>query len=421
MRLLACLLATAAVAVGESSGELAKDVAVAIAKSAGLSEIVPRLTDEAVQGLAQEPLLARSVCTAAAHYVYRAPRGRKEWEPLVARVVVLGQKAADATPSSADALGACGEAQLCRLRLAVVLEQPTKIEDWEAAADWFVKADGIEGGKGENLERAVVVLREGAAAPGMDSATLNGRVEKTCEDGAGRYGEATFFRDVLLDRRLAKIEEQIVSDKRGAQKTLTDFLAELRPKVEAKEPDLVAATAYTNAVSVARATKGLGVKADYITRSVNVAASSLVLEMPVSGRWTYDNGMIRQYDRRGDRVRTFSFDTYSWDTAYHIGSTEFGGDNLKGLAQLDEINAEEMVVKITKRKKPERRRLNRRFTSAIYFEVSGFDDESDFLRWANYYVKTEKRMSVQVSYLEFRDVKDLDAEAEWVLESIREP
>jgi hypothetical protein len=226
---------------------------------------------------------------------------------------------------------------------------------------------------------------------------------------------------MLYRTRIERIEEQLVSDRRAAQKSLSEYILELRATMGTKTPETIVATAYNDAVTLARSTKGLGVKADYVTRTLTVAASNLRVEIPVSERWDYEEGRIRQYDREGELLRSFFFDVYSWNTNYYIGQTQFGGDNLKGLAQLDELNAEEVVVKISKRKKPARRQLNRKFPSAIYFEVSGLDEDGDFLRYTSFYVKTEKRCSVQVAMLEFRDFKDLDPEAELVVDTFREP
>jgi hypothetical protein len=418
---LVCLLGLSIAATAKDTKDVGRAIAQAIIRNVGLPEVVKGLVPEAVDELATEPAVAREICEAAARYVYRAPSARTDWEPLVERIVALGHATMERTPDDGDAVRACAEAELCRVRLARNLDKPTKTEEWVAVAELFLKAHGVEADEGKPMERAAKVLWEAAEAPGVDRAALRERAVKTCEEGTKQYPQSAYMRGLLYRHRLESIEVQLGADRRAAQKAMSDYLLELRAAMGTKTPEMVVATAYNDAVSFARSTKGLDVKADFITRTLSVAAANLKVEIPVSERWDYEEGRIRQYDREGDLVRSFFFDVYSWNTNYYIGQTQFGGDNLKGLAQLDEMNAEEVVVKITKRKKPARRRFNRKFPSAIYFEVSGLDDGGDFLKYTSYYVKTEKRVSVQVAMLEFKEVKDLDPEAELVVDSFREP
>jgi len=422
MRHLACLVALATVAAaGGSDGDFGKALIEAIAKNEGLPEVVACFKDDKLDALAADPGGASSVCLIAAMYVHRAPAARDDWEHLVERIVALGHKTMELAPADAFAVEACAEADVCRLRLAAALKQETTAEGWMAAAELCLKSHELFPGEGREMERAAEILREGARAEGVDGTALLERAKKVCEEGSKRYPGSIFFQRMALDQRLAEIEAQVSTDRRAADQALCDYLDELRGKIDQNDKELVIATAYTDAVTVARSSRAFKVKADYVTRTLSVAGSTLEAEMPLSSRWKYARGNIEQTDRNGNPLRTFIFDTYGWDTNYYIGQTSFGGDNLKGLAKLDELNAEEMVVKIEKRRKPARRRLNRRFPSAIYFEVSGYGEDADYLRWVNYYVKTEKRVSVQVSYLEFQEAKDLDPEAEFVVDSFREP
>jgi hypothetical protein len=372
-----------------------------------------------VEELATNPAVACEVCRVAADCVYRAPGARNDWEPLTERIVAVGEKAMERSPGDASAVRARAEATLCRLRLGCALERATKTEDWVAAADLFLKCEEIQPDE-KLVERAVLLLREGAEAIGADPAALHERADKLTAEGAERYPTSSVFRRMLQERRLARIEELLVSDRRAAQKALEEYLAELRTKAQGSDPDIAAATAYTDGVTLVRATKGLGMKADYLTRSLTVAGGALSVEMPVSERWKYEDGAIEQWDRRGEHIRSFTFDTYSWDMNYYIGQKEFDGANLKGLAALGELNAEKAIVKIAKRKKPQRRRLNGHFPSAVYFEVSGIDEDGDFLTWAGYYVKGDKQRSLKITIFEHKDMKGLDPEAEAVIDSFRE-
>jgi len=420
MRWVVCLLALSAAAAADDTEQFGRALVLSIEKNTALPDVVKRINDEMIDQLATYPVVACDVCAAAAKYVYRAPGARTDWEPLVQYVVRLGNKTMERLPDDSDAVLACAEAQLCQLRLACVFERATKTEDWVGAGELFIKAHGIKADEGKPLERAARILREGAEAIGVDRRALHERADKVCEEGLKQYPESKVFRGMLFRRRLDMIAELLPTDRRGAQGALATYIDELRAIMHDKGRETVVATAYTDAVTFAKSTKGISVKADYITRSLSVARSSLRVEIPVSERWEYEEGAIRQYDRDGNHLRSFTFDVYSWDTNYYIGQTMFGGDNLKGLAALDELNAEEIVVKITKRRKPMRRRLNAKFPSTIYFEVSGYDSDGDFLRYANYYMKTEKRCSVQVSLLEFEDLKDLDPETKFVIDSMRE-
>ncbi|HEX5135934.1 MAG TPA: hypothetical protein VFY93_03100 [Planctomycetota bacterium] len=415
-----CLLALSVAAAADDTEEFGRALVLAITKNTGLPDVAKRVDEGVVEQLAMHPAVARDVCAAAAKYVYRAGGARTDWELLVQHIVLLGKKTMERLPEDADAVLACAEAELCRLRLACALERATTSEDWIATAELFVKAHGIRADDGKPLERAAGLLQEGTDAIGVDRNALRDRADKVCEEAVRQYPESKLFRGMLFRRRLDKIEEQLVSDRRGAQKALADYVDELRAKMDDKGTDMVVATAYTDAVTFARSTRGISLKADYITRTLSVARSNLRVDIPVSERWEYEDGVIRQYDRDGDHLRSFTFDVYSWDTNYYIGQTMFGGDNLKGLAALDELNAEQLVVKIEKRRKPTRRRLNGKFASTVYFEVSGFDADGDFLRYANYYMKTEKRCSVQVSLLEYQELEDVDPETKSVIDSFRE-
>lgn len=370
---------------------------------------------------------SHDICAMAARQARRYAAGDADaWKRLADALVALGTLLTDRKENDATALAGRGEALLCRARVADALKDPLRAEDWRDAVEYFVKAHEADPGDGDRIARALRVAEEGGSIAGADPALamrgteLFGIAEKTGTKGPE-------LRGYLYDREQRHVVKMLASDRTAGKKLLEERLAALAASAGGRaNPPMIEATAYNNLVTLAKAEKKLGVNAKYLTQTVKLGSNVLEIEVPISSKWKWtsgDLGTLYQYDSDGGLLRTVSFDTYRWDTAYTLDGMEIGGDNLKGLARLGEYDVLTVVV-VPKSKKPvTRRRLNGHIPQCQVFEVGGLDEDGTYLKFTCFYFKAKeaKLTTFKVSVLDIAEVPKFDPEAEFVLDSIREP
>ncbi len=369
---------------------------------------------------------SHSICAMAARQARRYAAGDADaWKRLAEALVALGVLLTDRAANDATALSGKGEALLCRARVADAVKDPLRAEDWRDALECFVKAHEAEPGGGERIVRALRVAEEGGSLPGADPALASRGTELfAIADKSGTKGPE--LRAYLSDREQRHIATTLATDRTTGKKLLEERLAALAVSLGSANPPMLEATAYNNLVTLAKAEKKLGINAKYVARTVKLGSNALEIDVPVSSKWKWtsgDLGTLYQYDNDGGLLRTIDFDTYRWDIAYTLDGMEIGGDNLKGLARLGEYNVLTVIV-IPKSKKPvTRRRLNGHIPQCQAFEIGGLDEDGTYLKFTKYYFKAKetKLTTFKVTVLDIAEVPKFDPEAEFVLDSIREP
>ncbi|MHC4941288.1 MAG: hypothetical protein ACYTHK_20355 [Planctomycetota bacterium] len=248
---------------------------------------------------------------------------------------------------------------------------------------------------------------------------MRAKAAAICEQGAKRFPKREFFREVVHQDKLASIRRLVKEDRKQAKNLLESYLKSLQP--QAFDPAAFSPTFFNDVVTLCKLESRLGVKADYRTRELKFK-NLVKFDVPEGNRRKWKSGTLYQYGSDGLLVRTLNFDRYDWDTVYVSEGKEFGGDNIKGLARQGEADVLTVVLKVKKRKNLRRKRLNRHIPHSQAFTIGGIDEDGDYLCFHYYYFKCKKTKmrTVEVSVLELGDIRKLDPEAKFVLDSIRE-
>ena len=396
---------------------------VASVKAGRPGNVTKVLRDGAIRALSEEPKLARKAAEACAKYARKtAKKDTEGWRDLSNKMVRVGRSAVSNDGEDKDALIALAEALVCKGRIADETGGAADKTTWSEAADLYERADKIKSDGGEWLERAVAALREGAATGLIDLEQRAEELDTKAKEAqaATPGGKAKGELDAI--RRLIRV------DKKAAKARLEAHLAALQLKLDPLNPDLVLATAFNDAVTLAKQEKKLYVKAKYLARKLRSRYDWLEFELPIGKRWTFertssDFGTILQVGDDAEKVLVILFTYYRHTTEYTIGPRGFGGDNVKGLALLDEKNAEDALVQVKYRRKLRKGRFNRHITKSSYFEIGGIDSDGDFRRTRAYYWKPKhvELRTLCLYMVIFGDLAKFDPEAEFVIDSIRAP
>lgn len=426
MRTVATLALLAGFAGAQSPDEVAEGLA-ALFRAGQVGQLESLLTEDALAHLEENPAEALVLCRAAADAAETGVAVPDEWRRLADKLVGLGSRLAERSPDSAEALAVHAESLFCRARLFARSLDENRAEDWAKAAEIYVAVDRIDPQGGKALERAVVILREGMGAYGAETAKLEERALALAAEGAKRFPQSVFFQDIEHRGTRARIERMLSEDRAAGKRALEEYLDALRGRTMSPGSNReLAMTVYNDAVTFTKLQKGLGVRADYVMRTVQMGSRELEVQFPEGSRWKWEPGSLGtlyQYDVDGKLVRSFAFDTYRWDTNYFIDGKEFGGDNIKGLARLGEYDVEKLMAKVEKKRNLRRQRLNARVPHNQTVSIGGIDKDGDHVCWHLHYFKAKKTsmLTFHLSILEYGDFKEFDPAAEAVIDSIREP
>ena len=369
--------------------------------------------------LSEDSAEARAALTAAADNVRKSSED-SAWGELVPKLITVATwLMSNADEQDYDALAAHAEALLCRARFN---DDPTRdagADDWIKAADLYVKVDSIEAENGKALARAVLILSEGAGSAG-GTPEMSKRATALIERGSRNYPSNGYFRELGHKEKLRKIQALLKDDRKAAKKMMQTYLWDLQKPIS--DPGGYSVTFYNDAVTIAKQYK-LGLKVKYLSEQKGFGSNLLVFQVPKGKRWKWSGSRLIQYGPDGKLVRSFIFYKYKWTTNYYVGNKIFGGDNIKGLARLGEKNVLEVIQKVQTRKNLRRKRLNRYCPHSQALTIGGIDEDGDYLCYHLYYFKAKKTklLTFELWILEEGKYKKLDAEAKFVLDSIREP
>lgn len=418
MRLIVGLLFCAALAGAQDLEEFAEQFEKAV-EAGQLRTVLDYLPEEAANRLADEPAALHAFAATGSKWARKHAKGDADtWDRFVGMLTAACEAIPEENADRADVRAARGETLLCRARVDTALGKPFRKEDWTGAAGHFLALHKEAPGGGEHLERAVRILQEAGQVGGEDAEDLRQRADKLCLEGAEKFGRNRYFAQARHRAQLDQIAE-LVSKSPGrakkAMKAYMDSLEEAGGSTEERN------TLYNDAVTFARSHRKLSLKPKY--RAERARIGIVEIDLPLSTRWKRKGSTIYQHDTAGELKRTISFDTYKWTTNYFLGRQKFGGDNLKGLARIGETNVLSVILNVKHRRNVRRGRLSRAISSAVMFEIGGLDEDGDYLCFRRYYFKAKETglRSVKVSVLDIGEYDTLDPEAEFVIDSIREP
>jgi hypothetical protein len=364
--------------------------------------------------IAGEPEWARRICAAAVKCkLKRALRSKDELTAAAQRIRQVGDSCAEQNEFSADAWSAKADGLYFLLRVQRALGEPTGTGTWLAVADALVRLHEQEAEGGAPLERAVKVLREGATVKGPDAEKLKAKEDEICRAGLEEYPDNGVFasskQNTELDAILALIG---AGEYKAAKPRLAKLLAEAKDH-----------TTYNDAVTVARTwSRKLHLKAEYRFDTREKFWGVFDVDIPRGERWKVESSSIRQYDRAGKLKRKFTFDYFKLNTLYYVGDSKYDGSNVKGMALITERDVLGVVVKVKRRSKIIKKRLNRKISRVQYFVIGGYDKDTDYVRFHSYLWKGKERdwLTYRCWIIEWEDYEDLDPEAGFVRDSLRE-
>ena len=112
---------------------------------------------------------------------------------------------------------------------------------------------------------------------------------------------------------------------------------------------------------------------------------------------------------------------YKRNIWYTLGPTKFDGSNVKGMALITEEDVKSVMLKIKRRSKLARRRLNRKIGSVQQFDIAGTSSTGDFMRFRTYLWKSDQRpwLTYRMWSIEYGDF-ELDPAARVLIKSLHE-
>jgi len=366
-----------------------------------------------VDVLASNPEWARRICGAAADCDFKHALREKDDLIAAARAIQdIGTRCADRNDGSADAWAAAADGRHFLLKVQRALGEETTAADWLELVDALAKLHSLEPAEGAPLVRAVKCLREGRRAKGVDGDELKTREDEVCRKAAELYPDNGFFAG---NEQRKELEELVALLEAGEYKAAKPRFQELLGRIKDD-------TLYNDAVTVAKEHyRKLGIKADYRSREREVYGLFLG-DFPTGERWKFEKDTFRQYGRDGKLIRSFSFDYFKRNTWYTLGDTKYDGSNVKGMALITERDVLSVIVKVARRSRIIKKRLNRHISGVQYFVIGGFDKDADFTRFHTYIWKGKERswLTYRLWIIELADYEELDPEAQFVLDSLRE-
>ncbi|MCZ6574322.1 MAG: hypothetical protein O7C98_14285, partial [Planctomycetota bacterium] len=201
---------------------------------------------------------------------------------------------------------------------------------------------------------------------------------------------------------------------------------EAKPRLSALLKQATDDTLYNDAVNVALQHKQLRLKPKFRTRELRFSWA-LACEVPAGKRWVLQKsygssvGELKQFDRAGELKRKFTIRYFKSNTWYTLGPTKYDGSNVKGMALISEEDIKGAMLKIKRRSKLARRRLNRKIGSVQQFDIGGTGPNGDFLRFRTYIWKSKQRrwLTYRMWAIEYGDFK-IDPAARVLMNSLYE-
>lgn len=329
-------------------------------------------------------------------------------------------------PKEAHRSRALRSALLLHGRVANDLGAAAPAKVWTRAADLTITCDALRGRRADPAAawiEALGILEEGAKAEKAGVVALWDHAGILCARALKAHPESTpIRRTVVLSYQKQMDALQDISRKR-AQKAFQGYFEAYAPIATAERAPTQDRRAWNARVSLARERK-VKVKASYVGRKGLGADRLVSYLLPDTGRWKVSKGAIVQIFP-GDLFRMILFDTYDWDTVYTLANSRrtVGGDNVKGVAgrnfdsRLNEC--EEKGLKVKRKKKPKRTKLNKRLPAGIEYSIDFLDDDGLMTRERSFLVKAVKaEKTVQILIIEATALTEYDPEFEAVLESL---
>ena len=381
------------------------------------------------ESLAAEPEVLSDICRQAARNAGGLCKDKAEAPRLAGLLEEMGKAATTAKADSAEAHMALGWALLAGGRIA----RHTGAKDltagaWSGSADSFEKSYGIEARDGVALANAAEVLAEGAEIPGADGSKLMERAVSLSGAAVAKHPDSVPVLRGASNLDLARARKLFdAKDKAGADEILAKAVARLAPRMKDGNPDVDLATAHNEIAGFVKANpKDLKkAKADFVVTKTRIG-QFLDVQIPVSRYWTPGEGgaeAVYQHTAYFEALRTFSFDSYAWDTNWVLADgTKVGGDNIKGLATNEfEINGRQLKS-IKAKKAPVKRAVNRGLDDGYYYELTGVTRDDDLVVEKTWFFKSKggHQTTLRLSIYEYKEGLSLDPAAQMVLDSIRE-
>ncbi len=417
MRMLFAVLLLASLSIAQDPQEKMLKALAAAMKAGRIAAVLDSMPEYVWDEMGDHPETLYEIADLCAQAATAAAGGdATTWNRVTERLESSCGDIADEFDDSAMAHAARGATKLCRCRVNAATGVTFDATLWKAAANEFLAAHKKQAGKGEYLEDAARTLAAAGRIGGDPSLEAQGL--ELCATGAKSFPRNEYF---VARRHFAMLNSILAMSKkkRGeAKRMLKKYLADIEAG-KYGTGDL-RSTAHTRAVTFAILHKELGVKAKYVTEKVGLGL--LTVNIPLGKQWKAKGARIRQYDEDGKLIRTFSTSKYRWDTNYYLGVKKFGGDNIKGLARIGEMDVLTVVTKVTRRRKVRRTKLSKKIRSTVGFEIGGLDEDGDYIcyRWFYFQSEKSKLTSIKLSVVDFQEQKKLDPEAAFVVASIRE-
>ncbi|MGQ0613455.1 MAG: hypothetical protein ACT4PV_06955 [Planctomycetaceae bacterium] len=381
------------------------------------------LPDQALTDIAKEPDLAQKLVGAISAQTRRMgsdPEAARTVVELILRLAQMTHRLHPERPVAADCVT---QARLFQARVARLLGDAVDHKAFEEAVAALERDYAAEPRDGEDAAAAVMLLLEAARSCPGEGAAFRERALKLVDAARVKHALSIPVTVASSSCRVDMARHLADRDPKTAKAHLDAALEELALEVSAKSPDLDVATAHAEAVRAARMLPKLRVKADYRMVPHACAQSFLRFQVPLSRCWTVDVrarddlGAIYCRDADGTVRRIVGLDCYRWDRAYGT----VGGDNIKGLARDQQAGSVRALNAVKSTKDLAKGRLNRKISSAYFYEVVGTNDGGKPTRMRHYFFKSKKRqVTFSVAIYEVGEPDDIEPAMEEIIESLEE-
>lgn len=425
----ALVLALVGTAIGDARG-VVRDL-IGLLSEAKTKEALKLLRGPSRQDLLEDPEQAREACAEAADYaldVSEEAADLEQAEELMDEFVKLGNELIAKHPESADAYRGVACSYLAHGRFKASLDEAEDEADWAKAAEHALQAGKLEH-DAEHVVAASRYWRDAAIRLGSPPVVAHlDRASQIMKDAGKQFpgaGEVT-----VEETRIDLVRARVAiagKDKRSAKALAQGVLKKVEPLVgKESKAQADAEAAWNKATSFLLAHK-LDKKAAFRVRPVKSRYSYLQMDVPSGSHWKVRHSKstsslmttLTRYDRPGvTRIRLYR---YKWSTNYTGDHGEAGGDNAKGLCEMDRKSDVEWLEKVKKQKKSIKGRLNRKICKTSGYELFGYDEDGDLWWIRNWTFKgEEQRNTYQIRVSRWGQDPCCDPEIAQVLDSVVE-
>jgi hypothetical protein len=276
-------------------------------------------------------------------------RSKKKFERFSQHLTELAERS---DPEGADGTQARLDARFVALRVGRKLGRPAPASAWLEVAGGYVRLHERRPDGGRPLAHAVALLRLGRTTRGVEAAELTKKEEEIATLAKSLYPKDPRFRLLEFERR------------RGSRKELQALLAELEPLLGDEETLL---RFYNETVELALAAK---LKASFRTVERRIGGG-LVVEAPAGRDWVWSDigkaAVLARFEVDGPLRRILEFGSLAGKSKSVANAA----------AQQLVAQARKKLPDMSREPKLRKKKLNRAFGRASWFQVKGKSKEGE--------------------------------------------